>query len=87
MYDWDENNEAHVGRHGVEPYEAEEALEDPDRVGVAAYNARGETRWATLGATEDGRILFVVFVRRRGGIRVATARDAEPREKRRYSRR
>ncbi len=87
MYDWDENNETHVGRHGVEPFEAEEALEDPDRVGVAAYNVRGETRWATLGATEDGRILFVVFIRRRGGIRVATARDAEPREKRRYRRR
>ncbi|MDN5696463.1 MAG: BrnT family toxin [Rubrobacter sp.] len=85
-FDWDEANIGHVARHEVEPWEAEEALLDTGRVGTAAYNVRGETRWATLGATEAGRVLFVVSTRRAEKIRVVTARDAEDKEKRRYRR-
>ena len=44
----------------------------------------GERRWAVLGATEAGRILFVVFTQRSRLVRVITARDAR---KRRYRRR
>ncbi len=65
----------------------EEALLDPQRIGAAAYNVGQERRWAHLGATELGRILFVVFTRRGGRIRVITARDAERAERRRYRRR
>jgi uncharacterized DUF497 family protein len=71
----------------VEPDEAEEALLDPQRIGAAAYNVGQERRWAYLGATELGRILFVVFTRRGGRIHVITARDAERAERRRYRRR
>lgn len=86
MFEWDDANIEHISRHGVEPWEAEEALLDAGRVGMAAYNVRGETRWAVLGATEPGRILFVVFTRLSGRIRVVTGRDAEGKEKRRYRR-
>ena len=85
-FDWDEANIEHVARHDVEPQEAEEALLDTGRVGTDAYNARGETRWAALGSTETGRVLFVVFTRRAEKIRVVAARDAEEKEKRRYRR-
>jgi len=30
-YDWDAENVRHIARHDVEPYEAEEAVEDPRR--------------------------------------------------------
>jgi uncharacterized DUF497 family protein len=70
--------------HGVRP---EEALTDPRRLVLRIRSQRGEERWAALGATEAGRILFVVFTRRRGRVRVITARDATPEEKRRYRKR
>ncbi len=84
MFEWDEANVGHIVRHGVEPWEAEEALLDAGRIGVAAYNARGERHWAALGATESGRVLFVVFTRRWDRVRVVKGRDATGKEKRRY---
>ncbi len=84
MFAWDEHNIEHIARHGVGPGEAEEALVDPRRIIVPAYSVATERRQAVLGATEVGRVLFVVFTRRRGLIRVITARDASARAKRRY---
>jgi len=83
-FEWDEVNLEHIARHGVSATEVEEAATDPRRLGAPAYNLKGETRWALLGATVAGRILFVVFTKRQRRIRVVTARDATPREKRRY---
>ena len=80
---WDEHNREHVRDHGVEPDDAEDALRDPDAIGVEAEN-RGERRWAVLGTTEHGRLLLVVFTRRDGSIRVITARPASARDARRY---
>ncbi len=85
-FDWDEANKEHIARHGVTPNEAEEALTDPDRMSFSARNVPQELRRAYLGATEAGRILVVVYTKRAGRIRVVTARDASPREKRRYRR-
>jgi uncharacterized DUF497 family protein len=84
VFDWDEHNSGHVTESGIEPEEAEEALLAPQRIGAPAYNAGDERRWAALGTTADGRILFVVFTRRQGLIRVVTARNTTEREKRRY---
>ena len=86
MFDWDDGNVDHLARHGVTPEEAEEALLDPARIGVPAYSVEGEVRRAALGATEDGRVLFVVFTRRGRKVRIVTGRDATSREKRRYRR-
>lgn len=86
-FEWDEDNEGHIARHGVRPWEAEEAARDRKRISVSAYNFRGERRWALLGATEAGRILAVVFTRRRGAVRMVAARDATSPEKRRYRKR
>ena len=86
MFDWDEHNIDHIARHGVERDEAEEALLDPRRVGFSAYHVAGERRRAAVGSTELGQVLFLVFTYRRGVIRVVTARDADPIERRRYRR-
>ncbi len=85
VFEWDDHNVEHLAtRHDVEPWEAEDAMYDPARIGAPAYNVRGERRWALLGMTETGRILLVVFTRRRGRVRVVMARDAEDPERRRY---
>jgi len=85
-FDWDEANETHVAAHGVEPDEVEDGLLDPDRVGASAYDVGGERRWAAVGATQAGRVLFVVFTVRSGAVRVIAARDAGRAERRRYRR-
>jgi uncharacterized DUF497 family protein len=86
-FEWDDDNVEHVEEHGVAPEEVEEALADPDRVAVPAYNTPRERRRGVVGATEDGRILLVIYTRRASRIRVVTARDAEPPYRRRYRRR
>lgn len=86
-FEWDEANLGHVARHGVEPWEAEEAVIDPDRVGASARKTSGERRFAVVGATGSGRMLFVVFTQRGERLRVITARDVDDGEKRRYRRR
>lgn len=83
-FDWDEANVEHIARHGVEPYEVEEALLDPERVPRDARNVRGEVRRAVLGAAEAGRILFVVYTIRNEKIRSVMSRDATDGEKRAY---
>ena len=86
-YQWDSANMDHIARHGVEDFEAEEAIEDPDGITVDAYNRGSEKRFGITGATLDGRILTIFYTFRADTLRVATARDAHPREKRRYQRR
>jgi uncharacterized DUF497 family protein len=61
-FEWDDGNRRHVREAGVEPYEAEEVVLDLHRIGTSAYGVESERRWALLGATEEGRVLFVVFL-------------------------
>jgi uncharacterized DUF497 family protein len=84
LFEWDDANREHVEANGVAVEEVEDALLDSGRVGTGAYNVGRERRWAALGRTEAGRLLFVVFTRRGSNVRVITARDAAPRERRRY---
>jgi len=73
--------------HGVDPIEVEAALLDPQGFGVDAYDAPGETREALVGASEEGRILLVIYTMRDERIRPITARDASDGQKRRYRQR
>lgn len=87
MFEWDEYNSTHVAEHGLSLDDVEAALLDPRRRGAPAYNVAGEERRAVIGATDAGRLLFVVVTRRSDVVRVVTARDANDWEKRRYHRR
>lgn len=84
MFDWDDGNTDHIVNHDVTPEEAEEALTDRHRVGMSVYNAGNERRWGVIGATEDGRILAIVYTKRSGLTRVIMARNANQAERRRY---
>ena len=83
-FQWDEQNEEHLlKQHGVTPEEAEEVFyTDP-------YFRRGrEGSRYVYGQTEAGRYLFVVYLDFEGGtVRIISARDMTPREKRLYLRR
>ncbi|OFW77015.1 MAG: hypothetical protein A2201_09060 [Alicyclobacillus sp. RIFOXYA1_FULL_53_8] len=83
-FDWDVSNEEHISRHDVTPYEAEEAMTDPERVG---FDAHDRDKKGVVGHTEEGRLLLVVYVVRNGMYRVITARDLNDREKRAFRRR
>ena len=79
---WDDENVAHIARHGVWLGEVEEAL-----VGDPLVLRGADDRYLAYGHTESDRWLFVVYVRRPGGrVRVLTARDMTEREKRLYRR-
>lgn len=85
MFIWDSWNQGHIGRHDVEPYEAEEAMKDPDRVKINTHGI-GEEKRGLIGKTEDGRHLVVIYTKREKGFYVITARDAEEDEIKWYKR-
>ena len=68
--------------------EVQEVFDDPHRISGLSHRGeyRGETerRYAIIGETATGRVLFVGYVRREGRIRVFTARHADPDEQRAY---
>lgn len=80
---WDNENVAHITRHGVLSREVEEVL-----VGECLVLRGPDGRYLAYGRTAGGRFLFVVYVPRSAGyVRVLTARDMTDREKRLYRRR
>ena len=75
---WDDENLAHIARHGLSSDEVEEAL-----VGGPLVLRGPDDRYLGYGRTENGRWVFVVYVTRsRGRVRVLTARDMTERERR-----
>jgi uncharacterized protein len=82
-FDWDDANIEHIAEHNLEPQEVEEAFYHRN-IPAPAYNVPSEKRLGLIGATDAGRIHYVVYTKRAGKIRVVTARDAKASEKRRY---
>ena len=85
-FDWDEGNAPHIAEHGVEWWEAEEALLDTDLFELSQGWRNDEYRYAIVGRTESGRTLTVVFVHRADKVRVVTARQASAHEAGLYER-
>jgi len=85
-FDWDDGNVDHIAEHGIRPDDGEDALRDPHRRRLPAERLVGEERWAAIGRTSSGRILFVVFTLRGRAIRIVTAYEATETEKRRHRR-
>ncbi len=76
---WDELNIEHIADHGVEPYEAEEVIDDDPFIVRA-----GKDRYAAYGQSDSGRYLLVVYAKKSNQrLRVITARDLTLAEKRR----
>lgn len=80
MFDWNEWNLTHIGRHGVTPQEVEEVAFDDDphvrKMGTVRY---------LYGYTLAGRYLFTVYLLREPGVAwVVTSREMDEQERRLY---
>lgn len=88
---WRPDRVEHIARHGVNPYEVEEALFGDSqglllKVGPAERDLE-ETVYRYLGRTATGRYLFVALIYMgQGEALPLSARDMDGAERRRYSR-
>ena len=85
-FDWDEWNTKKIwSKHQVSRAECEQVLfNQPLVVGEDAEHSQDEVRFYTLGQTDKGREIFLVFTLRGDLIRVITARDMSRKERRIY---
>ncbi|HZY31738.1 MAG TPA: BrnT family toxin [Candidatus Methylomirabilis sp.] len=85
-FQWDEGNaEKNWIKHRVSRVEIEQAFFN--RPLVVAEGGKGsdrEHRYYTLGQTDEGRRLFIVFTIRDDLVRVISARNMNRRERRAY---
>ena len=84
-YEWDPKkarlNEA---KHGIVFADAVLALEDDHALTLSEQASSGEERFVTLGLDPFARVLVVVYTWRGDRIRIISARNATPRERRLY---
>jgi uncharacterized protein len=81
-FEWDDENIEHIARHKVEIDEAEAVFDNKPSI-----LRTQEDKYLTIGQTDEGRYLAIVFARKPGRTRVITARDLTEREKKNLKRR
>ena len=83
-FEWDpEKAERNVRRHGVAFTEAMTIFADPLEVTISdVTHSEDEFRFLSLGRSEAGRLLVVAYTERQGRIRIISAREATPKERR-----
>jgi len=75
-FDWNDQNEKHLSKHGISRLDAEDVLSGNHI--LLEYQMEGnEQRWIAVGASRTGRILNIVFAVRREAIRPITGWDAD----------
>jgi uncharacterized DUF497 family protein len=83
-FDWDSANVGHILRHGVTPFDVEEAA-SLRHVTMPTRTVKGEVRWKLFGKTASNRCLVVVFTIRRKRFRAVTAYEMNVAERRKYA--
>ncbi len=87
-FDWDDSNEEKNWlKHGVRATEAEECFFDKHKrlLHDLLHTTEFEARYILLGKTRRSRLLFIVFTIRNDRVRVISARDCTPKERRLYA--
>ena len=79
-FEWDKANIEHIARHQVVPEEAEEVFLNRHIV----RNTR-DGRYQAFGQTDEGRYLLVVYIQKKGRIRIITARDMTSSERKYFT--
>jgi len=85
-FEWHSKKAEHnLEKHGVSFEEAETAFDDPfaEFLPDLAHSI-GEARFICLGRSAQGRLLAISFTERSDDVRIISAREMEPREKRSY---
>ena len=87
-FDWDTGNrDKNWQKHGVSASECEEVFFNlPLLLQPDPTHSQTEARYFTLGQTNAGRTLFIVFTVRSDKIRVISARDMSRKETEIYER-
>jgi len=70
-------------KHGVSFADAAASLEDEGAITIRDPFS-DEERWITMGLDALGRVLVVIYTWRAESARIISARQATPRERRRY---
>jgi uncharacterized DUF497 family protein len=84
-FDWDADNIAHVGRHGIRPEEIEQVMQNsPIFTGSQIDERSGEERYREIGHTGAGLVLVVIWTDRRGLCRAVTAYKASKQDREGY---
>lgn len=85
-FEWDKGNiDKDWIKHGVSPSECEQMFfNQPLVIADDDIHSEQEARWYALGITDANRLLFVVFTLRKDRIRIISARDMSPRERKVY---
>lgn len=84
-FDWDQGNLEHIKRHNVKATECEEGLlNKPLIVNEDETHSQTEERIRVYGQTNNGRLIFMIFVIRNNKLRVISARDQNKKERREY---
>ena len=87
-FEWDEGNATKNWlRHRVSQTECEQIFfNQPLVTAEDSLHSYDESRHYALGQTDAGRLLFLVYTLREERIRVISARDMIPRERKEYER-
>ena len=75
---------ANFTKHGVRFADAVTALEDDSALTIPDLSPEDEERWVTMGLDAFGRLLVVVYTWRGERVRLISARQATPDERRQY---
>jgi uncharacterized DUF497 family protein len=70
-FNWDRQNERHLGNHGITRLYAEDVLLG-NHILMEFQAEESEERWVAVGLTRSGRILNIVFTLRGEAIRPIT---------------
>ena len=82
-FDWDAENTKHLAAHKINPAEFEQAMRnDPLELDYDLIDF--EARFRSVGLTDAGRFLLVVWTVRGGKIRAVTAFPASASNKKRF---
>ena len=75
-FEWDKGNIGKNLKHNVKEREVEEAFLDEGKVIYKdKLHSINEERFILLGETKRGRLLYLVFTKRKNKIRIISARD------------
>jgi len=82
-FDWDEENTKHLAAHNAMPDEVEQVLNnEPLDLGYESVDE--EERYRSVGLTNPGRLLSVVWTVRNGKVRAITAFPASVPERKAF---
>ena len=85
-FEWDKHNSEKIkAKNNVTPVECEQVFFNlPVIAGDDKKHSETENRFYSLGQTDAGRLLFLVFTVRKEKLRVISARDMNKKERRAY---